>query len=173
MTYFRHLLTLLLVMTCLHVSANAAPADDVSNDQPVITFVSGSTTLTDGQTVPNGTLIKLQKLNFPEDAAFKYLIGTQKATDADFTKPSKAQKDGFINDGESLVFQHGIPVFASYTSDTPSTIMISFKVYQATTNSKGKTTYSAYTGYTDIYTLTLTIDGTTAPVTPPHYYTEH
>lgn len=159
-------------MTCLHVSANAAPADDVSNDLPSITFVSGSTTLTDGQTVPNGTLIKLQTVNFPEDAVFRYLIGAQAAEESDFENTkSKGDKVGLIGNAP-LSYQHGIPVFASYTSATPSTIMLSFKVCQATTDDKGKTTYSAYEGYSDIYTLTLTIDGTTASVTPPHYYTE-
>lgn len=163
MTYFRHLLTLLLVMTCLHVSANAAPADDVSNNLPSITFASGSTTLTNGQTVPNGTLIKLQTVNFPEDAVFRYLIGAQAAEESDFENTkSKGDKVGLIGNAP-LSYQHGIPVFASYTATGSPTVL---SVQVSKTDKKGKT-YSPYDGYSDIYTLTLTIDGTTAPVTPP------
>lgn len=172
MTYFRHLLTLLLVMTCLHVSANAAPADDVSNDLPSITFMSGATTLSNNQEVPNGTLIQLQANNFPEDAAFSYLIGTKAATADDFTKSSTAKKDGFINDGKPLAFQHGIPVFASYTDSQP--IVLSVQVSKPTNgtdkNGKVTTTYSPYDGYSTIYTLTLNIDGTTTTVAPPKIY---
>ena len=158
MTHFKHLLTLLLAVTCLQMSARALPNDDGTT--PTITFMSGTTTLSDNQTVPNGTLIQLQASNFPEDAAFSYLIGTQAAAAKDFKSASTAQKDGFtINKGKSLVYQHGIPVFASYTSS--QSIVLSVKV------SKPGTTYSSYDGYSDIYTLTLNIDGTTATVAPP------
>ena len=158
MTHFKHLLTLLLAVTCLQMSARALPNDDGTT--PTITFMSGTTTLSDNQTVPNGTLIQLQASNFPEDAAFSYLIGTQAAAAKDFKSASTAQKDGFtINKGKSLVYQHGIPVFASYTSS--QSIVLSVKV------SKPGTTYSSYDGYSDIYTLTLNIDGATTSVTPP------
>ena len=170
MTHFKHLLTLLLAVTCLHVSAKAAPAEEVSNDLPAITFMSGTTTLSDNLTVPNGTLIQLQANNFPEDAAFSYLIGTQAAKSKDFKSATTAQKDGFtINKGKTLVYQHGIPVFASYTSSQP--IVLSVQVSKPTNgtdkNGKVTTTYSPYDGYSDIYTLTLNIDGTTATVAPP------
>ena len=169
MTHFKHLLTLLLAVTCLHVSAKAAPAEEVSNDLPSITFMSGATTLSDNQNVPNGTLIQLQANNFPEDAAFSYLIGTQDATADDFSSTTTAQKDGFINNGKSLVYQHGIPVFASYTDSQP--IVLSVQVSKPTNgtdkNGKVTTTYSPYDGYSTIYTLTLNIDGATTPVTPP------
>lgn len=169
MTHFKHLLTLLLAVTCLHVSAKAAPAEEVSNDLPSITFMSGATTLSDNLTVPNGTLIQLQANNFPEDAAFSYLIGTKAATADDFSSTTTAKKDGFINNGKSLVYQHGIPVFASYTDSQP--IVLSVQVSKPKTqkdkNGKDKTTYSPYDGYSDIYTLTLNIDGTTTTVAPP------
>lgn len=90
MTHFKHLLTLLLAVTCPQMSARALPNDD--GDQPSITFMSGSTTLSNKQTVPNGTLIQLQASNFPEDAAFSYLIGTTTATADDF-KQTKSDKD--------------------------------------------------------------------------------
>ena len=160
MTHFKHLLTLLLAVTCLQMSARALPNDD--GDQPSITFMSGTTTLSNGQTVPNGTLIQLQASNFPEDAAFSYLIGTTEATADDFSSTKTAKKDGFtINNAKPLVYQHGIPVFASSTTSSQS-IVLSVKV------SKPGTTYSSYDGYSDIYTLTLNIDGTTATVAP-HY----
>lgn len=170
MTHFKHLLTLLLAVTCLHVSAKAAPAEEVSNDLPAITFMSGTTTLSDNLTVPNGTLIQLQANNFPEDAAFSYLIGTKAAAAKDFKSASTAQKDGFtINKGKTLVYQHGIPVFASYTSSQP--IVLSVQVSKPTNgtdkNGKVTTTYSPYDGYSTIYTLTLNIDGTTTTVAPP------
>lgn len=172
MTHFKHLLTLLLAVTCLHVSAKAAPAEEVSNDLPAITFMSGTTTLSDNLTVPNGTLIQLQANNFPEDAAFSYLIGTKAAAAKDFKSASTAQKDGFtINKGKTLVYQHGIPVFASYTDSQP--IVLSVQVSKPTNgtdkNGKVTTTYSPYDGYSTIYTLTLNIDGTTTTVAPPHY----
>lgn len=162
MTYFKHLLTLLLAMTCLQMSARALPNDD--GDQPAITFMSGATTLSDNLTVPNGTLIQLQANNFPEDAAFSYLIGTTAATADDFSSTKTAKKDGFINNGKSLVYQHGIPVFASYTTSQP--IKLSVQVLKASTDENDNTTYSPYEGYS-IYTLTLNIDGATTPVTPP------
>lgn len=168
MTHFKHLLTLLLAVTCLQMSARALPNDD--GDQPSITFMSGTTTLSDNQNVPNGTLIQLQASNFPEDAAFSYLIGTQAANAKDFKSASTAQKDGFINDGNPLAYQHGIPVFASYTSS--QSIVLSVQVSKPKTQKdkkgKDKTTYSPYDGYSDnIYTLTLNIDGTTTAVAPP------
>mgnify|MGYP003099621590 CR=1 FL=1 len=162
MTHFKHLLTLLLAMTCLQMSARALPNDD--GDQPSITFMSGATTLSDNLTVPNGTLIQLQANNFPEDAAFSYLIGTQPATADDFSKAKTAKNHGFINNGKSLVYQHGIPVFASYTTSQP--IKLSVQVLKASTDENDNTTYSPYEGYS-IYTLTLNIDGTTTVA--PHY----
>lgn len=162
MTHFKHLLTLLLAVTCLQMSARALPNDD--GNTSTITFMSGSTTLSNDQTVPNGTLIQLQASNFPEDAAFSYLIGTTKATDDDFNKKSSKRdkkNNGFIG-FSPLIYQHGIPVFASYTTDSKP-IVLSVKV------SKPGTTYSPYDGYSDIYTLTLNIDGTTTTVAPPHY----
>lgn len=170
MTHFKHLLTLLLAVTCLHVSAKAAPAEEVSNDLPAITFMSGTTTLSDNLTVPNGTLIQLQANNFPEDAAFSYLIGTKAATAKDFKSASTAKKDGFtINNAKPLVYQHGIPVFASYTDSQPIwlSVQVSKPKTQKDKNGKDKTTYSPYDGYSDIYTLTLNIDGTTTTVAPP------
>ena len=168
MTHFKHLLTLLLAVTCLHVSAKAAPAEEVSNDLPAITFMSGATTLSDNQKVPNGTLIQLQANNFPEDAAFSYLIGTTAATADDFSSTKTAKKDGFtINNAKPLVYQHGIPVFASYTSS--QSIKLSVQVLKASTDKNDNTTYSPYDGYSTIYTLTLNIDGATTSVTPPHY----
>ena len=159
MTHFKHLLTLLLAVTCLQMSARALPNDD--GDTPSITFMSGATTLSDNLTVPNGTLIQLQANNFPEDAAFSYLIGTKAATADDFSSTTTAKKDGFtINNVKPLVYQHGIPVFASSTTSSQS-IVLSVKV------SKPGTTYSSYDGYSDIYTLTLNIDGTTTTVAPP------
>lgn len=168
MTHFKHLLTLLLAVTCLQMSARALPNDD--GDQPAITFMSGSTTLSDNQNVPNGTLIQLQASNFPEDAAFSYLIGTQAATAKDFEQ-TKSDKDqnGFYLDGilgnAPLVYQHGIPVFASYTSSQP--IKLSVQVLKASTDKNDNTTYSPYEGYS-IYTFTLNIDGTKETVAP-HY----
>lgn len=176
MTYFKHLLTLLLAVTCLHVSAKAAPAEEVSNDLPSITFMSGTTTLSDNQTVPNGTLIQLQAKNFPEDAAFSYLIGTQPATAKNFeqTKSDKDQNGFYLNGilgNAPLVYQHGIPVFASYTDSQP--IVLSVQVSKPTNgtdkNGKVTTTYSPYDGYSTIYTFTLNIDGTKETVAPPHY----
>lgn len=169
MTHFKHLLTLLLAVTCLQMSARALPNDD--GDQPSITFMSGTTTLSDNQKVPNGTLIQLQAKNFPEDAAFSYLIGTQAATVDDFSDATTATDDGFINNGKSLVYQHGIPVFASYTDSQPIwlSVQVSKPKTQKDKNGKDKTTYSPYDGYSDIYTLTLNIDGTTTTVAPPHY----
>lgn len=169
MTHFKHLLTLLLAVTCLHVSAKAAPAEEVSNDLPSITFMSGTTTLSDNQNVPNGTLIQLQASNFPEDAAFSYLIGTQAATVDDFSDATTATDDGFINNGKSLVYQHGIPVFASYTDSQPIwlSVQVSKPKTQKDKNGKDKTTYSPYDGYSDIYTFTLNIDGKTKAVAPP------
>ncbi|MDY4627242.1 MAG: hypothetical protein SO442_11675, partial [Prevotella sp.] len=173
MTHFKHLLTLLLAVTCLQMSARALPNDDGTTS--TITFMSGTTTLSNNQKVPNGTLIQLQASNFPEDAAFSYLIGTTAATADDFSKAETAQK-GFINDGTPLAYQHGIPVFASYNPSTSSTslhrIVLSVQVSKPETvkNDKGKvtTTYSPYEGYSDnIYTLTLYIDGTTKAVAPP------
>ncbi|GEM_PF-2984330 len=90
MTHFKHLLTLLLAVTCLQMSARALPNDD--GDTPSITFMSGTTTLSDNLTVPNGTLIQLQANNFPEDAAFSYLIGTKSATADDFSSTKTAKK---------------------------------------------------------------------------------
>lgn len=165
MTHFKHLLTLLLAVTCLHVSAKAAPAEEVSNDLPSITFMSGATTLSNNQEVPNGTLIQLQANNFPEDAAFSYLIGTKAATADDFSSTTTAKKDGFINNGKFLVYQHGIPVFASYTSS--QSIMLSVQVSKPGTDKKGNAIYPQYDGYTTIYTLTLNIDGTKTTVAPP------
>lgn len=167
MTHFKHLLTLLLAVTCLQMSARALPNDD--GDQPSITFMSGTTTLSDNQKVPNGTLIQLQAKNFPEDAAFSYLIGTQAATVDDFSDATTATDDGFINNGKSLVYQHGIPVFASYTDSQPIwlSVQVSKPKTQKDKNGKDKTTYSPYDGYSDIYTLTLNIDGTTTTVAPP------
>lgn len=163
MTHFKHLLTLLLAVTCLQMSARALPNDDGTT--PTITFMSGSTTLSDKQTVPNGTLIQLQASNFPEDAAFRYLIGTQVATADDFSKAKTAKSHGFtINNANPLVYQHGIPVFASYTSS--QSIKLSVQVLKASTDENKNTTYSPYDGY-EIYTLTLNIDGTTATVAPP------
>lgn len=162
MTHFKHLLTLLLAVTCLQMSARALPNDE--GDAPSITFMSGSTTLSNEQTVPNGTLIQLQASNFPEDAAFSYLIGTQEANAKDFKSASTAQKDGFINNGKFLVYQHGIPVFASYTSS--QSIVLSVQVSKPGTDKKGNAIYPQYDGYTTIYTLTLNIDGTTT-VAPP------
>ena len=163
MTHFKHLLTLLLAVTCLQMSARALPNDD--GDTPSITFMSGTTTLSDNLTVPNGTLIQLQASNFPEDAAFRYLIGTQVATADDFSKAKTAKKHGFtINNAKPLVYQHGIPVFASYTSS--QSIKLSVQVLKASTDENKNTTYSPYDGY-EIYTLTLNIDGTTATVAPP------
>ncbi|MDY6269811.1 MAG: hypothetical protein SPL43_00280 [Prevotella sp.] len=163
MTHFKHLLTLLLAVTCLQMSARALPNDD--GDTPSITFMSGTTTLSDNLTVPNGTLIQLQANNFPEDAAFSYLIGTKSATADDFSSTKTAKKNGFINNGKSLVYQHGIPVFASYTSSQP--IVLSVQVSKPGTDKKGKAIYSPYDGYSTIYTLTLNIDGTTTTVAPP------
>ncbi len=173
MTHFKHLLTLLLAVTCLQMSARALPNDE--GDAPSITFMSGTTTLSDNQNVPNGTLIQLQTSNFPEDAAFRYLIGTKEASANDF-KQTKSDKDqnGFGLNGilgnAPLVYQHGIPVFASYTTSQP--IVLSVQVSKPTNgtdkNGKVTTTYSPYDGYSDIYTLTLNIDGTTT-VAPPHY----
>ena len=163
MTHFKHLLTLLLAVTCLQMSARALPNDE--GDAPSITFMSGTTTLSNDQTVPNGTLIQLQASNFPEDAAFSYLIGTTKATDDDFNKKSSKKdkkNNGFIG-FSPLIYQHGIPVFASYTTDSKP-IVLSVKV------SKPGTTYSSYDGYSYIYTLTLNIDGTTTAVAPPKIY---
>ena len=162
MTHFKHLLTLLLAVTCLQMSARALPNDDGTT--PSITFMSGSTTLSDKQTVPNGTLIQLQANNFPEDAAFSYLIGTQVATVDDFSKAKTAKKHGFINEGKSLVYQHGIPVFASYTSSQP--IKLSVQVLKASTDENNNTTYSPYEGYS-ISTFTLNNDGTKETVAPP------
>ena len=163
MTHFKHLLTLLLAVTCLQMSARALPNDD--GDQPSITFMSGITTLSNGQTVPNGTLIQLQASNFPEDAAFSYLIGTTEATADDFSSTKTAKKDGFtINNAKPLVYQHGIPVFASYNPSTSSTslhqIVLSVQVSKPGTDKNEV--------YPDIYTLTLNIDGTTTTVAP-HY----
>lgn len=162
MTHFKHLLTLLLAVTCLQMSARALPNDDGTT--PTITFMSGTTTLSNEQTVPNGTLIQLQASNFPEDAAFSYLIGTKAATADDFSKAKTAKGHGFINNGKSLVYQHGIPVFASYTSS--QSIVLSVQVLKASTDKNDNTTYSPYEGY-EIYTLTLNIDGTTQPVDTP------
>lgn len=164
MTHFKHLLTLLLAVTCLHVSAKAAPAEEVSNDLPSITFMSGTTTLSDNQNVPNGTLIQLQTSNFPEDAAFRYLIGTKEASVENFDTKSKDKKNNGILGYTPLVYQHGIPVFASYTTSQP--IVLSVQVLKASTDKNDKTTYSPYDGY-KIYTLTLNIDGTTTTVAPP------
>ncbi len=169
MTHFKHLLTLLLAVTCLQMSARALPNDE--GDAPSITFMSGTTTLSDNQNVPNGTLIQLQANNFPEDAAFSYLIGTTAATADDFSSTKTAKKDGFtINNEKPLVYQHGIPVFASYTDSQPIwlSVQVSKPKTQKDKNGKDKTTYSPYDGYSDIYTLTLNIDGTTT-VAPPHY----
>ena len=169
MTHFKHLLTLLLAVTCLQMSARALPNDDGTT--PTITFMSGTTTLSNEQTVPNGTLIQLQASNFPEDAAFSYLIGTQAATAKNFEQ-TKSDKDqnGFYLDGilgnAPLVYQHGIPVFASYTSSQP--IKLSVQVLKASTDENDNTTYSPYEGYS-IYTFTLNIDGTKETVAPPHY----
>ena len=169
MTHFKHLLTLLLAVTCLHVSAKAAPAEEVSNDLPAITFMSGTTTLSDNLTVPNGTLIQLQANNFPEDAAFSYLIGKKAATADDFKKKSKDKKSNGILGNTPLVYQHGIPVFASYTSSQP--IVLSVQVSKPTNgtdkNGKVTTTYSPYDGYSTIYTLTLNIDGNSPTVKLP------
>ena len=163
MTHFKHLLTLLLAVTCLQMSARALPNDD--GDQPTITFMSGTTTLSDKQKVPNGTLIQLQASNFPEDAVFSYLIGTQPATADEFnTQSSKKDKknNGFIG-YSPLVYQHGIPVFASYNPSTSSTslhqIVLSVQVSKPGTDKNEV--------YPDIYTLTLNIDGTTTTVAPP------
>lgn len=162
MTYFKHLLTLLLAVTCLQMSARALPNDD--GDTPSITFMSGTTTLSDNQKVPNGTLIQLQANNFPEDAAFSYLIGTTAATADDFSSTKTAKKDGFtINNAKPLVYQHGIPVFASYTSS--QSIKLSVQVLKASTDENDNTTYSPYEGYS-IYTFTLNIDGTKETVAP-------
>lgn len=157
-------------MTCLQMSARALPNDD--GDTPSITFMSGTTTLSDNQKVPNGTLIQLQASNFPEDAAFSYLIGTKEASANDF-KQTKSDKDqnGFGLNGilgnAPLVYQHGIPVFASYTSSQP--IVLSVQVSKPGTDKKGKAIYSPYDGYSTIYTLTLNIDGTTTTVAPPRF----
>ena len=171
MTHFKHLLTLLLAVTCLQMSARALPNDD--GDTPSITFMSGTTTLSDNQKVPNGTLIQLQANNFPEDAAFSYLIGTTAATADDFSSTKKATDDGFIiNNAKFLVYQHGIPVFASYTTASQP-IVLSVQVSKPTNgtdkNGKVTTTYSPYDGYSTIYTFTLNIDGTKETVAPPHY----
>ncbi|MDY4625256.1 MAG: hypothetical protein SO442_01480, partial [Prevotella sp.] len=167
MTHFKHLLILLLAVTCLQMSARALPNDDGTT--PSITFMSGTTTLSDKQKVPNGTLIQLQAKNFPEDAAFSYLIGTQPAKADDFSSITTTTDDGFINNGKSLVYQHGIPVFASYTDSQPISlsVQVSKPKTQKDKNGKDKTTYSPYDGYSDIYTLTLNIDGTTTTVAPP------
>lgn len=168
MTHFKHLLTLLLAVTCLQMSARALPNDDGTT--PSITFMSGTTTLSNGQTVPNGTLIQLQAKNFPEDAAFSYLIGTTEASADDDFKQTKSKKDqnGFYLDGilgnAPLVYQHGIPVFASYTTSQP--IVLSVQVLKASTDENNNTTYSPYEGYS-IYTFTLNIDGKTKAVAPP------
>lgn len=169
MTHFKHLLTLLLAVTCLQMSARALPNDD--GDTPSITFMSGTTTLSDNQKVPNGTLIQLQANNFPEDAAFSYLIGTTAATADDFSSTKKATDDGFIiNNAKFLVYQHGIPVFASYTTASQP-IVLSVQVSKPTNgtdkNGKVTTTYSPYDGYSTIYTFTLNIDGTKETVAPP------
>ena len=163
MTHFKHLLTLLLAVTCLQMSARALPNDDGTT--PTITFMSGTTTLSNDQTVPNGTLIQLQASNFPEDAVFSYLIGTQPATADEFnTQSSKKDKknNGFIG-YSPLVYQHGIPVFASYNPSTSSTslhqIVLSVQVSKPGTDKNEV--------YPDIYTLTLNIDGTTTTVDPP------
>lgn len=163
MTHFKHLLTLLLAVTCLQMSARALPNDE--GDAPSITFMSGTTTLSDNQNVPNGTLIQLQASNFPEDAAFRYLIGTKEASVEDFDTKSKDKKNNGILGYTPLVYQHGIPVFASYTTSQP--IVLSVQVLKASTDKNDKTTYSPYDGY-KIYTLTLNIDGTTTTVAP-HY----
>lgn len=172
MTHFKHLLTLLLAVTCLQMSARALPNDDGTTS--TITFMSGTTTLSDNQTVPNGTLIQLQAKNFPEDAAFSYLIGTQPATAKNFeqTKSDKDQNGFYLNGilgNTPLVYQHGIPVFASYTDSQP--IVLSVQVSKPTNgtdkNGKVTTTYSPYDGYSTIYTLTLNIGGTTTTVAPP------
>lgn len=167
MTHFKHLLTLLLAVTCLQMSARALPNDE--GDAPSITFMSGTTTLSDNQNVPNGTLIQLQTSNFPEDAAFRYLIGTKEASVEDFDTKSKDKKNNGILGYTPLVYQHGIPVFASYTTSQP--IKLSVQVSKPTNgtdkNGKVTTTYSPYDGYSTIYTLTLNIDGTTQPVDTP------
>lgn len=172
MTHFKHLLTLLLAVTCLQMSARALPNDDGTT--PTITFMSGTTTLSDNQTVPNGTLIQLQAKNFPEDAAFSYLIGTQPATAKNFeqTKSDKDQNGFYLNGilgNAPLVYQHGIPVFASYTDSQP--IVLSVQVSKPTNgtdkNGKVTTTYSPYDDYSTIYTFTLNIDGTKETVAPP------
>lgn len=160
MTYFKHLLTLLLAVTCLHVSAKAAPAEEVSNDLPSITFMSGTTTLSDNLTVPNGTLIQLQANNFPEDAVFSYLIGKKAATADDFNKKSKDKKNNGILGNTPLVYQHGIPVFASSTTSS-QTIVLSVQVSKPETDKESDTTYPQY------YTLSLKVDGTTTAVAPP------
>lgn len=162
MTHFKHLLTLLLAVTCLQMSARALPNDDGTT--PTITFMSGSTTLSNDQKVPNGTLIQLQASNFPEDAAFRYLIGTKEASVENFDTKSKDKKNNGILGYTPLVYQHGIPVFASYTSSQP--IKLSVQVLKASTDKNDNTTYSPYEGY-EIYTLTLNIDGTTQPVDTP------
>lgn len=162
MTHFKHLLTLLLAVTCLQMSARALPNDE--GDAPSITFMSGTTTLSDNQNVPNGTLIQLQTSNFPEDAAFRYLIGTKEASVEDFDTKSKDKKNNGILGYPPLVYQHGIPVFASYTTSQP--IKLSVQVLKASTDKNDKTTYSPYDGYS-IYTFTLNIDGTTTTVAPP------
>lgn len=159
MTHFKHLLTLLLAVTCLQMSARALPNDDGTT--PTITFMSGTTTLSNDQTVPNGTLIQLQASNFPEDAAFSYLIGTTEATADDFSSTKTAKKHGFtINNAKPLVYQHGIPVFASYNPSTSlHQIVLSVQVSKPGTDKNEV--------YPDIYTLTLNIDGTTTTVAPP------
>lgn len=162
MTHFKHLLTLLLAVTCLQMSARALPNDE--GDARSITFMSGTTTLSDNQNVPNGTLIQLQTSNFPEDAAFRYLIGTKEASVENFDTKSKDKKNNGILGYTPLVYQHGIPVFASYTSSQP--IKLSVQVLKASTDKNDNTTYSPYDGY-EIYTLTLNIDGTTQPVDTP------
>lgn len=169
MTHFKHLLTLLLAVTCLQMSARVLPNDDGTT--PAITFMSGTTTLSDNQTVPNGTLIQLQAKNFPEDAAFSYLIGTQPATAKNFeqTKSDKDQNGFYLNGilgNAPLVYQHGIPVFASYTTASQP-IVLSVQVSKPGTDKKGKAIYPQYDGYTTIYTLTLNIDGKTTTVAPP------
>lgn len=167
MTHFKHLLTLLLAVTCLQMSARALPNDE--GDAPSITFMSGTTTLSDNQNVPNGTLIQLQASNFPEDAAFSYLIGTEKASAKDFSDATTAKNNGFINDGDSLVYHHGIPVFASYNPSTSSTSSTSLHqiVLSVQVTKLGTDVNKPYEGYPDIYTLTLNIDGKTKAVAPP------
>lgn len=95
MTYFKHLLPLLLIMVCMQMTAMASPNGDA--DSPAITFTSGNTTLSNDQKVPNGTLIQLKVSNFPEDAVFRYLIGAQAAKETDFENTnSKTSQVGLI-----------------------------------------------------------------------------